>query len=386
MKRFLAISILFVAVSLLYIATGCQGPEKPLARPAEVKADKARQIKRKPIKASKPIKAKKVKAKKKAAKKTPAVPRQKDAGKLTVDKMTYDFGLVDPKAKVKGEFILTNTGKETLEIARTGKDCGCTVPKIKTKILKPGQSVPLSVTFRVPAKSGKTTKKLWVETKPPALPERLTMRLKAEVKKHIVTIPDKLELEARQSTGKENSLVLQSNYDVPFHITGYTSQSRAIKLGFDQELQASRHTLPITVDLEKLRKHKRGSVTIYTDHPKLNSVTVPFTVIPPFAAHPGKLSFLKIPMEGEQKSHLKIVSNFSEEFELGEITSQKGLAKVSGITKTDDGYRVDVAMTRPIKFKSAIITDYLTIGIKDRPNDTIKVRCYGRILKGRKVK
>ena len=306
------------------------------------------------------------------------MPRRDDAGRLEADTLNYDFGMIDPKQKVTGEFILTNTGKETLEINKPRSDCGCTVPKLDTSRLEPGQSVPLSVAFTVRSTPGPMTKKVWVTTKPPGKPAKLTMRVTANVRKHIVVTPEKLQFELRELDKNDVTVILESSDGTPFKVTGYNARNKIVNIAFDKEAKAPRYRLKLTPNLDVLRKMQRGAITINIDHPKLNKVTIPYVATAPFVAHPATRPFVNMEPDVEKKSYVKVVSSFGEEFELGEITSKRGFVKVLGTSKEETGgYRVDLAMVLPGDKKNLV--DTVVIDIKDHPQDSIKVRCYARV-------
>jgi hypothetical protein len=110
--------------------------------------------------------------------------RWEGAGHLVADKMDYDFGMIEPGEKLYGKYILTNDGKETLEIGKeVGKSCGCTEPKLDSYVLKPGESTTLSFSFKAGTNSGKVKKKVWVTTQAPSLPDKLTLTLSADIRK-----------------------------------------------------------------------------------------------------------------------------------------------------------------------------------------------------------
>ena len=123
---------------------------------------------------------------------------------------------------------------------------------------------------------------------------------------------------------------------------------------------------------------------LYLDNKKVKQVRVPIKITPPFTAHPSIRHFLKLARGKEQTEYIKVITNFQEEFELGEITSQKNLVKVIETTKIKEGYQLKVAMSPPQDEKRKIFTDYLTINIKDHPKDSLKVRCSGRITSKKK--
>lgn len=380
------ITVLSLGLALLILTSpGCQQPtdsgadaevQAPASKPPrktvqkdETAAERLDRIKAK-FQAEKPG-PKKAEPKK-------SVPRDRNAGYLSADKNKLDFGLVDPGQKVKGEFILTNNGKKTLKISKADSSCGCTVAKLKTKTLEPGQSVPLAITFTAPTKATTVTKKVWVITEAPALPEKLEMKVTAKVQKYIDVKPARLEFEKSSGSGSDATVVLESTRGESFRIKSTNSSRQALEVTFDPKNKATRHELPINIDRKKMKGLPRGNLTLTLSHPKSKTITIPFSIVPPFQAHPATRAFLNAQPGKPQKSTISVTSNYEKDFELGEVTSQKGLVTVESIKKQKDSYQIVVVMTPPADSKARIYTDHLIINIKDHPDDTLKVYCYGR--------
>ena len=308
-------------------------------------------------------------------------PLVKKVGHLTADKLVLDFGMVEPSTSVKGEFTLRNDGTDVLEIKRAvRKSCGCTDPQVGKYKLAPGESTWLRITYRSSQQPGTSHKKVWVDVAPPGTPGTLTLEIKANVKKHIDVKPAKLEFELRDPLPESAPLVLESSKDVVFSVADYTCTQEAVTLKFDPNAKASRHVIEVAVDVDKLRQIKgSGTLTITVKHPKVTQVSVPFSITRPFSALPKVRRFQNLRAGAPDTSTVKIVSNFKEPFELGEITSKSGMLEVVGQEREENGYKLEVAMTPPKKGETSFPHDYLIVKIKDHPEDTLEVHCYGKV-------
>ena len=316
------------------------------------------------------------------AKAAPASAQHPGKGDLGADKFVHDFGAVTPATKVNCEFLLINKGNKVLKIKKPGSSCGCTVAKLETRTLAPSQSIPLQITFKTPRTAGKTSKRVWVEAEPPSKPQRINFTIKAEVAEVVKAKPAKLSFELRNSDEITIPLVLESTDDTPFNVTGFVDRYRAVSVVFDKGIHAKQHTVTVKADPQKIRKSKRGSLTINVNHPKIPTVAIPYQVTLPFVAKPSTRTFFAIKPGVPQKATLRIVSSFQQPFELSpDIHSNKGFVKVLGVIKRDDGYLLNLEMTVPEGFKGTRADDTLTINIKDRPQDSITVHCYGRLKK-----
>ncbi len=307
--------------------------------------------------------------------------RKEGAGHLTAKKMEIDFGTVDPRQIVHGKFILLNDGKEPLEIdKRIGKSCGCTVPSLKKYKLKPGETCELSIQFTAGNIPGLSRKQVWVMTKPPALPERLTLTITANVREIVHSAPKHWNFEVKKGSANNTiPLVLKSGDGKAFRVLSYTCTGQVVKLQLDSKKSLT-HTIPIKVDLDKLRQTPQGIVMVRIDHPKVKLVTVQFDSVMPFSAYPASKRFFYMEPGKTERASIKIVSNFGQKFSLGKLVPQNGYIKVLGTKKTEDGYQIDIGFTIPKnEAKRLFVSDYLTVNIKGHPKDALRIRCYGRV-------
>jgi uncharacterized cupredoxin-like copper-binding protein len=78
----------------------------------------------------------------------------------------FDFGTIKQGEKVSHKFKLTNEGKTDLIIHNVRASCGCTAVK-HANIVKPGETVDLSVTFNSRGKRNRQNKSISVITNDP---------------------------------------------------------------------------------------------------------------------------------------------------------------------------------------------------------------------------
>ena len=357
-----------------------------------VKSDK-KAVKASPVSDEVAVRAKPAKPTKK--------PRRTDAGRLSVGKPIYDFGDVQPGTERKAVFVLTNDGKENLEITRVdvGAHCTATTNLQRNTVLKSGESFDLEVKyeFRVFSPNPvKIEKKMTLHTAAPAMPQSLELTARATVKKLVAVKPKTLRLEVNGSPKTEGVIVLESTDGKAFRIKSCKGGSQTpVFIAFDKEKEATRHELPYTIDAGKLRKVPRGKLTINISHLKVEKVYLRYELVFPFSARPPIKRFSALKPGVPQKAVITVVSNFGQKFELGNITSQQGLIEVLGTTKSKNGYRIEISVTVPAeetaepakdendnepqkkKVSTKQFKDQLSIEIKDHPEDTLRVLCYG---------
>lgn len=107
---------------------------------------------------------------------------QLDAKKLpaiSFDKDLHDFGTIKEGEKVTYSFRFKNTGKGDLIIQTASGSCGCTVPEIPEKPIKPGETGYIKVQFNSEGRVGIQEKQVTVVSN--TIPNTTIVKIKAEV-------------------------------------------------------------------------------------------------------------------------------------------------------------------------------------------------------------
>ncbi len=371
---------LFVLVLALGFVAGCGSPETDKSSTADTSADKA-----------KTQEVEKIEVKEQAKQDSDKQTNDKSAlggGILTVDTKLYDFGRIEPGGLKKGKFVLKNEGDENLEIARVTAPCRCTTPgNLNGKVLAPGETADLEFTFNVGTSHGKVQKKINIALKSPAKPSTMTLTFQADIIQVLEVTPAALNFGLNPDYDNNQTIIVNSTDGSEFKITGILSNKDAVTLKhldndkLDTSVKAKMHKLVVDVDLEKLGEAPSGLLTIKTDHPKVNRLVVRYNTKLPFAAYP-KTKRLVPATESGRHARIKVVSNFKEDFELGEITSKQGYLKVLDTKPSIDGYEVhavlDMDKVNQIEDTKRYVSDYLLIPIAGH-DEVLEVHCYGMI-------
>lgn len=102
------------------------------------------------------------------------------APKLKFDRNKHDFGEIRKGSMVDTDFELTNTGQTELEIRKVKTNCGCTVVKLEKKVLAPGESIQMQVSFDSSERRGRQYKTVTVFSNDPGAPTQV-LSIKAEI-------------------------------------------------------------------------------------------------------------------------------------------------------------------------------------------------------------
>ncbi|PIF05282.1 MAG: hypothetical protein CSA36_07465 [Draconibacterium sp.] len=94
---------------------------------------------------------------------------------------SFDFGDMIQGDKKEHTFLLSNEGKSDLIIRNIRSSCGCTAVAPSTKVIAPGETAPIKVTFNSRGKRGRQSKSITVITNDPKNPTS-TLRITSNVK------------------------------------------------------------------------------------------------------------------------------------------------------------------------------------------------------------
>ncbi len=98
----------------------------------------------------------------------------------TYAETAFDFGDMVQGEKKEHTFSLTNNGKTDLIIRNVRSSCGCTAVAPSKKVIAPGETAPIKVTFDSRGKRGRQSKSITVITNDPKNPTS-TLRITSNV-------------------------------------------------------------------------------------------------------------------------------------------------------------------------------------------------------------
>ena len=101
--------------------------------------------------------------------------------KLAFKKKSHDFGKVEKGSVLTAAFILTNEGKQDLNIRQVKANCDCIRTTSETDTLKPGEEAKMNVTFDTEGRKGKQFKSVSIFSNDPIQPSQM-IQVKATIK------------------------------------------------------------------------------------------------------------------------------------------------------------------------------------------------------------
>ena len=108
--------------------------------------------------------------------------------RLTVEELVYDFGIAGPGEKIRHTFRFRNTGNSLLKIYRHNASCGCLAFLLSKKVIPPGGTGEIRVTFHTRHFEGKQKKTITIYSNDPKRPKvRLVVR--GIIKREVAVVP-----------------------------------------------------------------------------------------------------------------------------------------------------------------------------------------------------
>jgi Protein of unknown function (DUF1573) len=103
----------------------------------------------------------------------PAATHASEAGhgpRIRVEPAAFDFGKATQNKTLRKEFVIRNFGDEALVIESVSTSCGCTAALVEGKLVKPGGTTPLQVSFETRSYEGHVQKSVVVRSNDPTTP------------------------------------------------------------------------------------------------------------------------------------------------------------------------------------------------------------------------
>jgi len=151
----------------------------------------------------------------------------RDLPRLICAEPEYCFGTLSNTNEVPHTFVLVNEGMAPLVIYRVQTDCGCTLVRLRDKIIHPGEQTTVQVWLALKGRAGNQHKRVTIVSNDPDHP-RLTLSLIGEAVAELEVKPDRIYWGNLRSDAAEVKTVdIRFDEAAPGHITGAGVMSSA---------------------------------------------------------------------------------------------------------------------------------------------------------------
>jgi len=302
----------------------------------------------------------------------------KPGPRIKFDKKVVDFGEVGPESKSIGEIKITNDGVGTLKITKVEECCGVATRLDKYEYA-PGESGTLKVIYKATADIGAFKKAIYVKSNDNKNPNA-KLTVKARIVPRIACKPDTLKLFLNEENAGCEKVTISSLDDKPFEISGVTSTANCITAEFDPAVKAREFVLEFKVDTEKLENNPKGKIKISLTHPEGKSASISYNVVPKYSVRPQALILFNAEPEKPIKKSIKVINNYTDDFEIDSTESKDNTIKTVNINKIENGYNLDIEITPQAKEGKIRFSDVFYINIKG--GKKLEVSCTGYYARG----
>ena len=209
---------------------------------------------------------------------------------IAVNRDAYNWGNVQPGSEVQTTFNISNAGGGILRLGDPKASCGCTVPSLSSRSLRPGDRTNLVVGFHVPTTPGRVRHSVTVPTNDPRKPV-VILNLFAESWVGVRANPQAIDAgRVRPKASVERMVQLFSPDGKPFRIGRVACtvpEVRCTVASAQQSLPI--HRLDVTFCAGERLGMARGIIEITTDRTDAHWVDIPVIgrVVGPISVAPS---------------------------------------------------------------------------------------------------
>jgi len=297
---------------------------------------------------------------------------------ITFENTVLDFGHVRPGANNIGQFEFTNTGKELLQITDVERCCGVAAKLDKTKY-EPGQSGVLTITYPSSNTPIAINRTVYVNSNDKKNP-RLALTIKAEVVFDISWEPKTIKLSPEMENAGCPKITIESiDGEKLFSIRRLVSSGSCITADIDPSGQATKFVLQPKVDISRLAKFPRGSISINVVYAEAeapsDTVAIAYSSVDRISLNPRSLYLFYLDPQKPITRTLKVTKNYGEDFDIDTISSKSGHVKVLSRRDIENGYQFELEIMPVPVDERGRFSDTLTITFQD--GQKMEVFCRG---------
>ena len=198
--------------------------------------------------------------------------------KIVCEAPVFDFGTLESGVVINHSFVISNAGNASLEM-NIKKECCGTTANIKDKIISPGDSSALVITYLVRGHNRDIIKDFPVVTNDPDQPD-FKVRLTGKSIAFVRTEPQAImfgSVKPDVVTTTCFSILCYSN--IAIRITNVTVTPKHLALTYLKNVKTNAHVIKIHTVPDLPLGILRGFVTVFTDHPQYPIIIEHFTMM-----------------------------------------------------------------------------------------------------------
>lgn len=225
-----------------------------------------------------------------------AMPSKSAAPKAKVTKDTFDFGLVGQRALCTRNFWVKNPGTEPLKVSRIDAGCSCTQIPMPDSLIRPGDSIPLGITFSSGNFLGIISKrpKFWIEGDSTEYVLKIYANVARDTALFRPILPTPFQVDISQFGTKERrkaTFTLTNLTNLPYKITVADNNGKSVTVSVPKTIPPmGKVECTLTVTPQALATDFKESITLSFDDPDATKLTIPYRRLYRPNAAPGTSS------------------------------------------------------------------------------------------------
>jgi hypothetical protein len=244
---------------------------------------------------------------------------------LRLRALTWDFGTALPGRKITHTFEITNPGAERWTLKHFTPSCPCTMAKLPSGAVGPGETARLELTYTAPLLDGKVAGHVMIEFAEPASPI-LQLTIQGEVRSLLSANPPSLVFDyAPSGTRLSRTVTLHNRSDRRVKLThvdtpaGLRAEWRSVADRIQDGQPRQTWELTVHAEPDKFRPvHGEAVLTVRTDSEEVGPLSLPVRRQAPLEVSPDQLAFgvVEVGKTGQKRMLLRAAPA------LGELTAK----------------------------------------------------------------
>jgi len=245
--------------------------------------------------------------------------------KIQFQENFFDFGKIEQQKTVSHIFKFKNTGTSDLIIDNLKSTCGCTAALVTSKVIPPGASGEIKVTFSSKNFQGEVKRSVYVFSNDPQN-SKYTLNIKAYVRAFLEAKPKYIDFgNFKKGESVSKSLVVKNLTNEPITIKDIRSDLKEIKIAnFEKEINPNEETvINLTLNLSQPPGNFFGNIEITSaEHPD-EKLIVPASgrIIGDITVTPENLYFGIVKKGEKSEQKIKVTNNSETALRLIEVRS-----------------------------------------------------------------
>jgi hypothetical protein len=218
------------------------------------------------------------------------------APRLQLLEDAYNFGVVNQGEVVKKEFVLKNTGDQSLRIDRIVPACGCTVSTLEKNELAPGDQTSIQVALDTSGFSGAKIKTVRIYSNDPDQITKL-ISLRGDIQPEVIVDPPRLNFgqivnDNKASSGDSQTINIKIRGDSNASLGKVLTRSRWLKVNVTKDTEKEK-VIEVKLDSNVKVGEFRDRIVVEVKNSKQSTVNVPVyaSIVPTIQIKPSIISF-----------------------------------------------------------------------------------------------